>query len=129
MECPFAIWKPLPEDHSAPGISLLQRNLIILHITQGPSAQSAINTFAASVKPNRTSCHFVIDRDGSIYQLVSITRTAWHASQVNSHSVGIEHAGRVDGTFPITLEQIEASAELVSWIAKQLDIPIDHDHV
>jgi hypothetical protein len=54
----------LPLDHSVEGT--LPRNLIVLHITAGPTALSAINTFKASVAPNRVSVHFGIDRDGTV---------------------------------------------------------------
>jgi N-acetyl-anhydromuramyl-L-alanine amidase AmpD len=116
----------LPLDHSAEGT--LPRNLIVLHITAGPTALSAINTFKASVAPNRVSAHFCIDRDGTVYQLVDTGRTAWHASQVNSRSIGIEHAGIPD-QLPVTDEQYGASAALVAWLCGELNIPCDADHV
>jgi N-acetyl-anhydromuramyl-L-alanine amidase AmpD len=106
----------------------MTRNLIVLHITAGPSAQSAINTFKASVAPHRVSAHFCIDRDGTVYQLVDTVRTAWHASQVNSRSIGIEHAA-IPGKLPLTDAQYAASAALVAWLCGELRIPCDSDHV
>jgi N-acetyl-anhydromuramyl-L-alanine amidase AmpD len=88
---PGAIWQPLT-NHSDPG-TLAQRKLIVLHDTEGTTAAGAINTFRTSVHPNRTSVHLVVDRDGTVYQLVDLADTAWHASAVNSHSIGIEHVG------------------------------------
>ena len=116
----------LPLDHSAAGTP--SRNLIVLHITAGPSAQSAINTFKSSVAPNRVSAHFCIDRDGTIYQLVDTDRTAWHASEVNSRSIGIEHAA-IPEAMPATDAQYSASAVLVAWLCSELAIPCDADHV
>ena len=116
----------LPLDHSADGT--IARNLIVLHITAGPSAQSAINTFKASVAPHRVSAHFCIDRDGTVYQLVDTGRTAWHASQVNSRSIGIEHAA-IPEKLPLTDGQYTASAALVAWLCAELQIPCDSDHV
>ena len=116
----------LPLDHSADGT--MARNLIVLHITAGPSAQSAINTFKASVAPHRVSAHFCIDRDGAVYQLVDTVRTAWHASQVNSRSIGIEHAA-IPERLPLTDAQYVASAALVAWLCAELQIPCDSDHV
>lgn len=123
---PKAIWKPIV-NHSAPG-KLTDRNLIVLHITEGPTASSAIETFKASKAPHRTSAHFVIDRDGTVYQLIDIRDTAWHASQVNSHSVGIEHAASTKG-LPATEEQYAASSRLVAWLCKQLGIACTRDNV
>ncbi len=38
------------------------------------------------------SVHFMIDVDGTIYQTMDLVDTAWHASQVNWRSVGVEMA-------------------------------------
>jgi N-acetyl-anhydromuramyl-L-alanine amidase AmpD len=125
---PKAIQKPLA-GHSATGM-LAQRNLIVLHITAGPSASSAMNTFAASKIPHRVSAHFVIDRDGTVFQLLPLEDTAWHASAVNSRSVGIEHAAIPDNpAHAVTEEQYLASAELVAWLCGVLKIPVDREHV
>src|SRR5690348_15773233 len=135
---PKAKWQPL-ENHSAPGM-LEWKNTIVLHITDGSSAAGAIATFAASQAPHRVSAHFVIDRDGTITQLVDLRDTAWHASQCNAHSVGIEHAAIAHdptapaGSFhnpglPATEAQYAASAELVAWLCRLLKIPCDRAHV
>lgn len=141
---PRAVEKPLI-DHSAPG-TLAQKNLIVLHITDGSTAQGAITTFAASVAPLRTSAHFVIDRDGTVYQLLPISDVAWHASAVNRRSVGIEHvamseaaAGALNRShpadppryqaLPATDEQYRSSAQLISWLARQMGVPVDRAHI
>lgn len=47
----------------------------------------------AKVLANRgLSVHFCIDNDGTIYQLLDTKHIAWHASGVNSSSVGVEIA-------------------------------------
>jgi N-acetyl-anhydromuramyl-L-alanine amidase AmpD len=130
------------EGHSLPG-QLSDKNTIVLHETEGSTAAGAIATFRQSVHPNRVSCHFVIDRDGTVFQCVPIADIAWHASQVNAHSVGIEHAG-ISATgakalshaphppvsaMPCTEAQYAASAKLVAWLCQQLDIPCDRHHV
>lgn len=123
---PKAIWKPLV-NHSSPG-SLADRKLIVLHITEGPTAASAIETFKASKTPHRTSAHFVIDRDGSVYQLVDIRDTAWHASECNQISVGIEHAA-IANKLLATEEQYAASSRVVAWLCKQMGIACTRDNV
>lgn len=123
---PGAIWKPLA-DHSALG-RLSDRNLIVLHITQGSTADGAINTFASSVHPHRVSAHFVIDRDGAIYQLVSLNDTAWHASEVNGRSVGIEHVA-IAGKLMATDAQYYASSKLCAWLAAEMNITLDRAHI
>lgn len=126
IQYPNAVWKPLG-GHSAAG-TLAQRNTIVLHITAGSTMEGAFQTFKASVAPKRVSAHFIIDRDGTVYQLMSISETAWHASAVNAHSVGIEHVA-VPGSLPATEEQYAASALLVQWLCGMMNVPIDRNHV
>ena len=114
-------------NHSAPG-TLAQRKLIILHVTAGPTAASALYTFQKSIAPHRVSAHFVIDRDGTVYQTVPLEETTWHASAANEHSVGIEHAA-IPNTLPPTEVQYTASAALVKWLCETLHIPCDRKHV
>jgi N-acetylmuramoyl-L-alanine amidase len=38
------------------------------------------------------SCHFLLDLDGTIYQTLDLKERAWHASQANERSIGIEIA-------------------------------------
>jgi N-acetylmuramoyl-L-alanine amidase len=63
---------------------------IYIHNTT-KSAQSAINTFLN--KASRVSIHFLIDKEGKIYQLLDeVHQTAWHIgkSELNHRSIGIE---------------------------------------
>jgi N-acetyl-anhydromuramyl-L-alanine amidase AmpD len=90
--------------------------------------EGAFNTFQGSVSPHRVSAHFIIDRVGKVYQLLSISETAWHASQANAHSVGIEHVAVPVKLLP-TEEQYAASAALVKWLCEQMKVPVDRAHV
>ena len=127
---PKAVQMPLA-NHSTAG-TLAQRILIVLHITAGASAASAIATFRASQAPHRVSAHFVVDRDdyATVYQLLPVEDTAWHASHANGCSVGIEHAA-IPGNpqYAITGDQYRSSAELVAWLCGVLKIDCDRAHV
>lgn len=81
----------------------LGARFLVMHYTAGTTAAGAINWFT---KPEaKASAHLVIDRDGSITQMVKFDRIAWHAgvSQwgeikgLNGHSIGIElvNAGKL----------------------------------
>lgn len=132
---PYAVRRPL-QSHSEPG-TLEQRDRIVLHVTEGADAAGALAWWPQTKTPNRTSAHFVIDRNGTIYQCVPVNDTAWHASGFNRRSVGIEHAGITEEGAkrlhvlpkPCTDEQYSASAMLVAWLADLLKIPIDRQHV
>ena len=150
---PGAIFRPLTETHWAPG-TIAQRNLSVVHDTEGSTAAGAIATFQSSPPgPLCTSVHFVIDRNAqaTVYQLVDLNNTAYHASQANYHAVGTEFAGLtqagadwynnhyaaqiIAGTvkrfvfLPGTDAQYEAGALLQSWICRTLGLPVDRNHI
>lgn len=70
---------------------------ITMHYTAGWTAASAISTLTNPSE--KVSAHFVVDRDGTITQLVSCNRKAWHAGpsnfmgfkDLNTHAIGIEY--------------------------------------
>lgn len=141
--CPFADQRPLPLDHS--DLRPQPPTEIVLHITEGTTAGGAFATFAASVEPERVSAHFIVGRTGSIWQCVPLSRVAWHASQVNYHSIGVEHvalsaAGAADLNrrhpsgapfveLPATGAQYAASARLLKWLCAEAAIPADRQHI
>lgn len=76
---------------------------IVIHYTAGSSGESSIRTLT---NPDvRASAHLVINRDGTITQLVPFDTIAWHAGKsawgdrqgLNKYSIGIEldNAGRL----------------------------------
>ncbi|WP_352288086.1 LysM peptidoglycan-binding domain-containing protein [Psychrobacter sp. GW64-MNA-CIBAN-0177] len=64
---------------------------IILHRTVNSSAQSTFNSFNSGSKPYGT--HFVVDKDGKIYQTANLNKLTIHAGNANPYSVGIEVVG------------------------------------
>lgn len=74
----------------------MQPAAIVVHDTAGPSALSAINTFRSS--GSKVSAHLVVDRDGSVTQMVDFDTVAWHAGKsvldgrqgCNGFTIGIE---------------------------------------
>ncbi len=47
---------------------------IIVHQTGGPSAQSSFNSY----KAGSSGAHFLIEKDGAIYQTASLNYQTWH---------------------------------------------------
>jgi N-acetylmuramoyl-L-alanine amidase len=76
---------------------------LVIHYTAGVTAANAIDWFKNPA--SKASAHFVLDRDGSVTQMVPTNRRAWHAGEskwgeltdINSHSIGIEivNAGKL----------------------------------
>ncbi len=75
------------------------------------------------------SAHYLIDRDGSVTQLVPEDRRAWHAgagtwgsvTDVNSRSIGIELSNL--GVVPFAAAQMDALDRLLSQIVDRWHIP------
>lgn len=115
--------------------------LIVLHITDGheralPVAQMFATPKAERKPPKASSAHFVIDQDGTIIQCVDLGDVAYHASEVNAISVGIEHCARTPKEFgpndpglPLTDAQYAASTALVAWLCRVSGLPPDRAHI
>jgi N-acetylmuramoyl-L-alanine amidase len=63
---------------------------IVLHCTEGSTAQGAINEFL-NPSGRRVSAHYIVDRNGDIYQMVDDADVANHCKGANQNSIGIEH--------------------------------------
>lgn len=105
-------------------------NSIIIHDTEG-SYNSAISWFQTT--QSYVSAHYVIrSSDGDVTQMVRTSDVAWHAGDwyVNMHSIGIEHEGvAAEGASWYTEAMYQSSANLVRYLAKKYDIPLDRDHI
>jgi len=65
---------------------------IVLHCTEGSTASGAINEFL-NPSGRRVSAHYIVDRNGDIYQMVDDAEVANHCKGANQNSIGIEHVG------------------------------------
>jgi hypothetical protein len=106
--------------------------VIVLHYTAGGSAAAtrryfdnleveAARTQIARAGAVNVSAHFVVDRDGTIYQLQPPTRFARHCIGLNHIAIGIENAGD-EAKFPLTEAQVAADAALVRELARRYRI-------
>jgi N-acetyl-anhydromuramyl-L-alanine amidase AmpD len=55
-------------------------NGIIVHQTGGATADSALNNYNNGAE----GAHFLIDKDGTIYQTARVTQQCWHVGKINS---------------------------------------------
>jgi len=97
---------------------------IVIHDIEG-SAASCLSWFQNSAA--KASSHYVVDHDGTVYQMVSEKDIAWHAGNwdYNEHSIGIEHAGYAD-IDSFADEEYVASARLAAYLAKKYNISVAH---
>jgi beta-N-acetylhexosaminidase len=68
--------------------------------------------------------HFVIDRDGTIYQLVRLDTICRHTVGLNWTAFGIEHVGRSDGQILGNRAQLSASLSLTLWLMSRYGIQL-----
>jgi N-acetyl-anhydromuramyl-L-alanine amidase AmpD len=54
---------------------------IIVHQTDASTAQSSLNSYAS---PKSNGAHFLIDKDGTIYQTASVYKSTWHVGKLRS---------------------------------------------
>ena len=89
---------PMAQWHGSPNYDARAPQAIVLHHTHMDSAQAALRTLQTRNPQGRVSAHYLIGRDGTLYQLVSEDHRAWHAGasrwggwrDLNSASIGIE---------------------------------------
>jgi N-acetyl-anhydromuramyl-L-alanine amidase AmpD len=103
-------------------------HVIVEHYTDGTSFSSAWNTFAANSKhlgeyPG-TCAQFIIDTDGTIYQLVHLSIRCRHAIGMNYTSIGIEHVGTSDEMVLNNAKQMRSSLRLTLWLMQRDGISI-----
>lgn len=99
---PLAQWQPSPNH------DLRRPSLIVLHATGQDSVRESLATLRGSNDSGRVSAHYLIARDGHLYQLVADQHRAWHAgagywagsTDINSISIGIELDNNGDEPFP-----------------------------
>lgn len=80
-----------------------------------PAARSGI----ASAGAVNVSIHYLVDRDGTVYQLMPDTQMARHCIGLNYVSIGVENVGGVRSVDDMTDEQIVANARLIRRLAKK----------
>jgi N-acetylmuramoyl-L-alanine amidase len=105
-------------------------HVIVEHYTASTSFSSAFNTFASdSPDPELgerpgTCAHFVIDRDGTIYQLVPLSTICRHTVGLNWTAIGIEHVGTSDASILGNPRQLRASLDLTLWLMTRFHISL-----
>lgn len=107
---------------------VIEPRVIVLHYTGGGSAKATRGYFDnPTIEASRkelaragrvnVSAHFVVDRDGTIYQLQPVTRFARHCIGLNHIAIGIENAGDED-RYPLTEAQVAADAALIRELSR-----------
>lgn len=105
-------------------------SIIVLHYTAMENVCSALERLCAP--EFEVSCHYLIARDGDLFQLVDEEKRAWHAGKgawgaitdVNSHSIGIEIDN--DGEAPFSAPAMDCLEKLLKDILRRRNIAIEN---
>jgi hypothetical protein len=127
-EYPIAHVYPSPNYNDRPAGTV--PSAIVLHATVGDAGPSLS---WLSNPSSEVSVHYLIDRDGTVYQMVPEALRAWHAgpsfyaglSDWNNFSVGIELVNRNDGIDPYPAAQVEACKKLCVYLVYKYAIAPD----
>jgi beta-N-acetylhexosaminidase len=101
---------------------LRRPRVIVEHYTVTDTFQPVFDTFAPNLPDQELHelpgicSHFVVDRDGTIYQLVRTTIMCRHTVGLNYTAIGIEHVGRSDAQVLGNPRQLAASLRLTRML-------------
>lgn len=96
--------------------------VIVVHYTVTPTFQVAFDIFDSDAPDAELGerpgvcAHFLIDKDGTIHQLVPLTLRCRHTVGLNWTSIGIEHVGSTDASVIDRAVVRRSSLRLVRWL-------------
>ena len=113
---PTIVWRPIPfpelrkqqtsayslRNYGRAGWRLEEPHVIVEHYTANDSFSATWSTFASDAPDPElhtlpgTCAHFVVDTDGTIYQLVALGIRCRHTVGLNWTAIGVEHVGTSD---------------------------------
>jgi N-acetyl-anhydromuramyl-L-alanine amidase AmpD len=141
---PKIVWKPIPfpaarkaemaayslHHYGSSSWRLRHPHVIVEHYTANDSFSATWNTFAADVPDSElhqlpgTCAHFVVDTDGTIYQLVPLGVRCRHTVGLNWTAIGVEHVGTSDASILDDPRQLHASLALTVWLMSRFRISL-----
>ena len=86
-------------------------SFLIIHYTETKTLEQAILLLTRSKR--KVSCHYLVDLNGKIFNLVDLKNRAWHAGEskwknftdLNSHSIGIEVVYKGEKSKAVIIQQ------------------------
>ena len=106
--------------------------MVVVHWTAIPTMEKSFAAFNPSKLPAsrekisaasslNVSAHYLVDRDGTVYQLLPNTTFARHVIGLNHSAIGIENVGN-GSSLPLTAEQLNANIALISKLSEEFPI-------
>lgn len=106
--------------------------MVVVHWTAIPTMDKTFQVFYPATLPNHratiqkasalnVSSQYLIDQDGTTYQLLADTVFARHVIGLNHCAIGIENVGN-GSDLPLTKAQLKANKELIEQLAEKFPI-------
>lgn len=106
--------------------------MIVVHHTAIDDFNDSLSRFTSQTLPTdrpdisnggsvNVSAHFMIERDGTVNQLMPLDYMARHVIGLNYSSIGIENVGGENSKDNLTKEQLKANIELIKELKKRFD--------
>jgi beta-N-acetylhexosaminidase len=106
--------------------------IILVHHTAINSFEDSLSRFMDEELPSlradissagavNVSTHFMVERDGTIHQLMPLDFMARHVIGLNYSSIGIENVGGEEGADNLSDAQLKANIYLVNYLKKRFD--------
>jgi beta-N-acetylhexosaminidase len=141
---PAIVWKPIPfpqarlaetaaysaRHYGQRTWRLSRPRVLVEHATANRSFPATWSTFASDQRDPElhelpgTCAHFVIDRDGTIYQLVRLAVRCRHTVGLNWTAIAIEHVGLSGAEVLANRRQLASSLALTRWLMARFDIAL-----
>ncbi len=141
---PKIVWRPIPfptlrkqqmaayslRHYGQSTWRLSDPHVIVEHYTANNSFSATWNTFASDAPDPElgdlpgTCAHFVVDTDGTIYQLVDLSIRCRHTVGLNWTAIGIEHVGTSDASVLDNPRQLRSSLALTVWLMSKFHISL-----
>lgn len=104
--------------------------IVLIHYTAVATYEDSLGRFKAQTLPTdradiskasalNVSAHFMVERDGTIHQLMPLDFMARHVIGLNYSSIGIENVGGVGYKEDLSVEQLAANIFLVNYLKKK----------
>ncbi|ADV51357.1 N-acetylmuramyl-L-alanine amidase, negative regulator of AmpC, AmpD [Cellulophaga algicola DSM 14237] len=112
--------------------STIAPKMVVLHWTVIPTLEGSYKAFYDAKLPNwrpdlenvsglNVSSQFLVDQDGTIYQLLPETTMARHVIGLNHCAIGVENVGGAED-MPLTRKQLKSNIWLVKYLKEKYDI-------
>ena len=106
--------------------------IVVVHWTVVPTIDATFDAFDPAILPGarqeissagalNVSSQYLVDRDGTVYQLLPETTMARHTIGLNHAAIGIENVG--NGTdLPLTDEQLASNVAIIRYLSGKYDL-------